>query len=138
MDAGLEMVWILFAGGVLYVGACWLAAYASADEQGRMFLSSDERVALTRTEALQRELAENGMPPLSRREIWRRINWIWKSSRFLALQSGRPLPAAAVPILWVAAVLLSLKTLILPRAHDLRVLLGGKEFLYYLVGGRRR
>ncbi len=116
--------------------AHWMAAYFCSDKTGEMFVSSDEQFALTQTEALQAEFVETGIPPLGRRELLQRINWIWKTARVTALSSGH-LPAIfGLALVWFLAVLLAIKSLLFPKAYDLRILLGGKEFVFYLVSGR--
>lgn len=137
MDAFNAAAMIL-AGGLFGVAASWLGAYLCADASGEMFVSSDERVAIAQTESLEAEFVATGIRALNRHGIWRRINWIWKSARVTALSSGHFPAIIGLSILWVLAVILTVKTFFIPRAYDLRILLGGKEFVFYLVTGRRR
>ncbi len=136
MSTLLDAIWIL-AGGLCCMMAHWAAAYFCSDDGGEMLLSTDERIALTQTEALEAEFVETGIRRLSRRGVWKRINWIWKSARVTALGSGHLPAIIGLSIVWVLAILIALKTLIAPRAYDLRILLGGKEFVFYLVSGKK-
>lgn len=139
MDALItDAVWMFLAGGLCCMLAHWVEAYFCFDAGGEMFVSTDERIALTQTEALQAEFVETGIRRLSRRGIWERINWIWKSARVTAL-SSKHLPAIiGLSMVWILAFLIACKTLLAPRAYDLRILLGGKEFVFYLVSGKDR
>ncbi len=137
MDTWLEAVWIVLLGGTFSVAAKWGVAYYCANRQDEMFLSTDERVSLARTEALQEELARQGFSRLNRRQIWRRVNWIWKSARVIALNSGHLPAIAGLAVVGVLAALVAFKTILLPKAADLGAVLGGKEFIFYLVSSRR-
>ncbi len=116
--------------------AHWMAAYFCSNRDGEMFVSSDERFALAQTEALQAEFVETGILPLGRRELLQRINWIWKTARVTALSSGHLPAIVGLTLVWFLAVLIALKSVLMPKAYDLRILLGGKEFVFYLVSGR--
>ncbi len=76
---------------------------------------------------------ENALGDLGRFQMLKRVGWIWKSSRAIALRSGRWIVLPWLVLLLLSCVALGLKSLLLPRARDLRFLLGGREFLCLLV-----
>lgn len=123
---------------ILYTLLSWSLQLLASRRQTDFRLSFDERHAQNRAEALLREFGGNGLPTMTRSEIWRRIVWIWKSARLITLRSGR---WSAVPWLAVFALLglgLGLKTVLFPNSSDLRLLLGGRDFLSFLVADRRK
>lgn len=134
----MEYVLAATAGFIAFTLVPWAAEILTSRGDPEVILASDERTALQRTEEIVRLFADNALPEMGRLEMLRRVNWIWRSARLIALRSGR---WSAIPWLALGALCclaLSVKTLIVPDSHDLRLLLGGREFLDYFTLVKRR
>ncbi len=133
------MIYLLFAvGGMLFmILAAWLLEALTSRADDTVLLSTDERVATERFLFFMRQFEEDGFPALNRRQIWTRIRLIWQATRVTALRSGLLGALAWLGLFGLVAFALSVKTLFRPRAHDLRLLLGGNEFIAFFVAKRR-
>lgn len=121
------------AGFVFLLGASWVAEMIIGGTQRELLLSFDEKTAHQRADETQQAFTDSRLPPLGRMEILRRVAWIWKSARVMALRSGR---WSALPWIVLIAGLccaVVVKTLISPNSHNLRIILGGREFVLFLV-----
>jgi len=128
----------LVAVWIVYTLLSWALQLSASRRQTDLRLSFEERDAQRRTEALLRDFGGAGLPEMNRREIWRRIVWIWKSARMIALRSGRWTAAPWLALFALVGLGLGFKTLLIPNSYDLRLLLGGRDFLSFLVADRRK
>lgn len=134
----MEHALALVALWIFYTLFSWTPNLAASRTRGDFNLTFSERNAQQRTEALLRDFAGPGLPDMNRRQIWRRIAWIWKSTRAIALHSGRWSVAPWLALFAVIGFLLGLKTLFAPNSRSLRLLLGGRDFVSFLVADRRK
>lgn len=134
----MEYGFALVAVWMLYTLFSWTLHLAASRNQGKLDLTFVERYAQQRTEALLIDFAGKGLPEMNRRQIWRRIGWIWKSTRTIALHSGRWSVAPWLALFALIGFILGLKTLFSPNSHNLRLLLGGRDFVSFLVADRRK
>lgn len=120
-------------GGVAFIAFAWVIELITGRREREMRLSLDERLALDRFDALYRVFAARGLPKLGRCELLRHITWIWKSTRFVALRSGRWSAAVGLFCFAHLCALLAFKTLVYADSHDLRLLFGARDLISYLA-----
>ena len=124
----------LAGGAFSFVLATWVMEKIALAGEKEMLLSLDERLAVERYNALREEFADRGLPQMKRREIWRRIAWIWHFTRLVALRSARLGAVAWLAFFGLACLGLILKTALFPRSRDLRFLIGGNELITFYAG----
>ena len=133
----MNLLAIAVAGATVALLATWVIHIALGRAAGEVRLSTDEKLSLERTLQMSEAFAEAELPPMGRLEVWRRITVIWKSVRAAVLHSGRWAGLPWLFLLGVLSPLITLKTLISPDSHDLRILLAGREFIDFFLAGRR-
>lgn len=125
---------ILFIVGVIAaLLANWIWALVTDQSHRKLVRHLDEHKAAQENQRLLEQFMDEGLPDWNRRQIWRRMTWIWKETRGWIIRSGRVLNLFWLFLFAVLYTSLWLKTLLFPDSHDLRLLLGGRSWLMYVV-----
>ncbi len=126
-------LFIFFVGAALALLANWLWHVMTGQSHRELVRTLDEHRASQENQRLLEEFLDGRLPKLGRRQIWYRMNWVWKETRGWVLRSGRFGSFVGLFLFALLYTGLWLKTLVWPDSHDLRLMLGGRSWLMYLV-----
>ncbi len=129
---------MFFLGAVVFAVGHLLWEFMTGQQHSRLVRDLDEYKARSENEKLIAEFFDRGLPDWDRREIWRRMNWLWKETRgwvFAAPGLGRLAGLAAFALLYSY---IWFKTLLFPNSQDLRLLLGGRVWILHIAQKQRQ
>ncbi len=120
-------------GIVFAVLLIWVWEFMTGPSHAPLVRAIDEHRAAKENEELMRQFLHDDLPPLNRAEIWVRMGWIWRETRGWVVASGRLLGFLVLALFALLYAFLWFKTLVWPSSDDLRLLLGGRSLLLYVV-----
>ncbi len=124
---------IFLLGGLAFALIHWIWEAMTGQDHRKLVRDLDEYKANQENEKLIEEFFDEGLPDWDRKEIWRRMGWLWKETRGWALRSPGLLSLAALALYAVLYNLIWLKTLVRPNSMDLRLLLGGRVWVLHIA-----
>lgn len=130
-------VLIFLLGCFVTVAVTWLWEYMTGESHAELVRELDERKAQIENEKLLDVFVEEGFPRLGRREIWIRMGWIWKETRGLVVHSGQIAGYICLGLFAFLYTSLWFKNLAVPNPDDLRILLGGRGAVLYVLQERK-
>lgn len=125
------------AGCLSAVLLTWLWEFMTATPHDRFVEDLDQYRATQENERLLDEFVSQSMPERGRREIWLRMGWIWKETRALVLRSRSLAGFVSLGLFALLYIFFWFKTLVWANARDLRLLLGGRGALLYVLQERK-
>ncbi len=93
----------------------------------------DEIEASDENEKLIDEFFQNGLPDWDRKEIWRRMSWLWKETRGWVFESPKPVSVFSLGLFLLLYNYVWIKTALFPNSRDLRLLLAGRVWILHIA-----
>lgn len=124
---------IFILGGLVYAIGHHVWELMTGQYHAPLVRNLDECEASDENEKLVEEFFVNGLPDWDRREIWRRMSWIWKETRGWVFESPKAVSLFSLGLFVLLYTCVWLKTLLFPNSSDLRLLLGGRVWIMHIA-----
>ncbi len=119
---------LLLLASLLLVAMIWVSGWLSHTPE-EIEDAVEEVLESTRVEHMLEELDNRTFESLPRWLIWKRMSWIWRETRILAMASAGLSSSFFLILFALLYGLVWIKSLISPNVQDLRILLGGEMFV---------